>query len=110
MYTWIDTSLREISEYVQREVEGARKRDTQMEFSLLYPDFNGSLRRKHLGSVYVGSKGPDDLKTLNQLRFMIGDFLCLIIQEPKPQQMQESKKNQFSEFRRKREDELEEPN
>lgn len=50
---------------------------------MLYPDFKGNFRRKHLGSVRVGAKGPDDLKTLQHLRFMIGDFMCLAIVQPK---------------------------
>jgi histone deacetylase complex subunit SAP18 len=30
IYTWMDANLREISEYVQKEIESCRKRDTQL--------------------------------------------------------------------------------
>ena len=65
IYTWLDANLREISENIQREVENTRKRDTQLQYSLIYPDFEGNPRRKNLGTVKVGSKGPDDMKTLH---------------------------------------------
>ena len=65
IYTWLDANLREISENIQREVENTRKRDTQLQYSLIYPDFEGNPRRKNLGTVKVGSKSPDDMKTLH---------------------------------------------
>lgn len=60
-------------------VESTRKRDTVLEFQIVYPENSGHYRRKNLGTVKVGTKGPDDLKTLYQLRFMIGDYMCLAI-------------------------------
>jgi Sin3 associated polypeptide p18 (SAP18) len=83
MHTWMDATLREISEHIQRDIEVSRKRDTQLEFSLVYQDYNGNYRRKHLGSVKVGHMGGDDLKNLNTLRYKIGDFLSVAIIEPK---------------------------
>ena len=63
-------------------LDTTRKRDTELVFSLVHPDFKGNYVRKHLGSVKVGSKGPDDLKSLQSLRFMIGDYMTLAIHEP----------------------------
>jgi hypothetical protein len=79
----MDASLREISENVQRVVESTRRRDTVLEFQIVYPENSGHYRRKNLGTVKVGTKGPDDLKTLYQLRFVIGDYMCLAINESK---------------------------
>lgn len=64
MYTWQDATLREIADFVQKDFEMARKRDSQLSFSFIYPDNNGKYRRKDVGAVFIGRKGNDDLKTL----------------------------------------------
>ena len=50
---------------------------------MVYQDFGGSFRRKYLGVVNVGKMGGDDLKSLYQLRYQIGDYITLAINEPK---------------------------
>jgi hypothetical protein len=55
----------------------------------MYPDFNGRFRHKHLGTVKIGTMGPDDLKTLLILRFMIGDFMTLTILPPRDDQREQ---------------------
>lgn len=79
VYSWFDANLREISEHIQKELELTRKRDTQLDFSLFYPDYSGGFRRKFLGSVKVGTMGSDDLKTLQSLRYQVGDYISLAI-------------------------------
>ena len=79
----MDASLRELSEHIQRDIDISRKRDTQLEFSLVYKDFGGSFRRKHIGVVKVGQMEQDDLKNLMTLRYQIGDFITLAIIVPK---------------------------
>ncbi len=64
IYTWPDATLRELSDCVQREVELARKKDIELSFSFIYPDINGKYRRKEVGAVRIGQRGPDDLRTL----------------------------------------------
>ena len=54
-----------------------------MNFSFIYPDNNGKYRRKEVGQVIVGQRGPDDLKSLNSLRFVIGDYIDLAIYQKK---------------------------
>lgn len=50
----MDATLRELSDIVRREVETARGRDIELSYSFIYPDFNGKLRRKDVGSVFDG--------------------------------------------------------
>ena len=69
VYSWLDANLREISEHIQKDLDLARKRDTQLDFSLVHPDYSGSYRRKFLGTVKVGNMSSDDLKTLQSLRY-----------------------------------------
>lgn len=49
----MDATLRELADIVRREVEHARGRDKELNFSFIYPDFNGKLRRKDVGSVFA---------------------------------------------------------
>ena len=77
----MDASLREIAEHLQREVDISRKRDTQIEFALVYKDYTGNYRRKHIGAVKVGHMAQDDLKSLQTLRYQIGDFISIAIIE-----------------------------
>lgn len=79
IYTWPDVTLRELADCVQRELEIARKKDVELHFSFIYPDFNGRFRRKEVGQVTVGQRGPDDMKNLQQLRFVIGDYVDMAI-------------------------------
>jgi histone deacetylase complex subunit SAP18 len=57
IYTWPDATLRELTEHVTREVEAARKKGVELRFSLIFPDKDGKLKRKELGSVFIGKKG-----------------------------------------------------
>jgi histone deacetylase complex subunit SAP18 len=79
IYTWMDATLREITMLIKEAIEPARKKDAQLNFSLVFPDSKGKLQRKELGSIYSSRKGPDDIKTLQNLRFTIGDYLDICI-------------------------------
>jgi histone deacetylase complex subunit SAP18 len=52
IYTWMDATLGELADCVKKEVEAARKKEADLEFSFIYPDFNGKYRRKFVGSVF----------------------------------------------------------
>ena len=75
IYTWMDASLRELTMLIKEAVEIANKRDAVLNFSFLFPDSKGKLQRKEIGSVHGNKKNADDVKTLHQLRFTIGDYL-----------------------------------
>lgn len=64
IYTWQDATLKELSELVQKEVVAARKRDAVLNFSFIFPDFNGKYKRKDVGSITIGKRGYDDQKSL----------------------------------------------
>lgn len=85
IYTWQDATLRELADCVRKEVEAARKKDTELSFSFIYPDFNGKYRRKDVGSVFAGQRNTDYQKTLQELRFVIGDYVDLTIYTKTPE-------------------------
>jgi hypothetical protein len=60
-------------------VPGARKRNSEMRFAFIYPDLKGRVQRKEVGRVHSTMKGPDDYKSLQQLRFVTGDFVDVAI-------------------------------
>nr|CAG4641332.1 EOG090X0HU3 [Eulimnadia texana] len=84
IYTWMDATLQELSSLIKEVNVDARKRGTRFEFTQVFPDQRGpGYRSRELGSVVNGEKGPDDTKTLRELRFTIGDFLDIAISQPK---------------------------
>lgn len=64
IHTWFDATLRELADCIQKEVEEARRKDNELNFSFIYPDKNGKFRRKDAGRIIIGKKGQDDMKTL----------------------------------------------
>jgi len=48
----MDATLGELADCVKKEVEAARKKDSDLQFSFIYPDNNGKYRRKFVGSVF----------------------------------------------------------
>jgi len=83
VYTWMDATLKEISGLVKEVNPDARRHGTVFDFSLVYPDSKfRSYRARSVGTTVSGQKTPDDNKTLNQLRFTIGDYLDIAITPP----------------------------
>jgi hypothetical protein len=64
---------------VKEVVSSAKKRDTELFYSIIYYDSKGKFQRKEIGLISSTKKGPDDLKTLFQLEFRVGDFIDLFI-------------------------------
>jgi len=79
IYTWRDASLRELTELIKEVNEAARRRESRLSFSFVYPDKRGRNVMRDVGTVYGLRKGDDDNKTLDQLHFEIGDFLDVAI-------------------------------
>ena len=79
IYTWMDATLREITMLIKEAISSGRKKDVQLIFSLIFPDSKGKLQRKELGSINSNRKSSDDTKTLQNLRFSIGDYLDICI-------------------------------
>lgn len=61
----------------------ARRKGTKFNFALVYPDPRAPIyRMREIGSTTTGQKGSDDLKTLAQARFAIGDYMEIAITAP----------------------------
>ncbi|CAG0884340.1 unnamed protein product [Cyprideis torosa] len=87
IYTWKDATLKELTALVKEVNEDARRRGTFFDFSLVVPDSRpgsriGSYIMREIGSTCSGRKGSDDSKTLNSVRFTIGDYMDIAIHPP----------------------------
>nr|CAG4648370.1 EOG090X0HU3 [Moina brachiata]SVE93356.1 EOG090X0HU3 [Moina brachiata] len=86
IYTWTDATLLEIMGLVREVNYEARRRGTHFSFAQIYPDSrnpgNSGYSRRDMGRTICGERGPDDLKTLKQCRFSIGDYIDIAITTP----------------------------
>jgi len=71
----MDASLRELSGLVKEVNPDAKKKGTTLHFALITPEPgnrpNANLRARDLGATISGHKGPDDGKTLAQLKYVL---------------------------------------
>lgn len=66
----MDATLREITSLVKEVNPEARRKGTMFDFSLVFPNPQGpGFRFRDVGTTVSGQKGPDDGKTLSQLRY-----------------------------------------
>ena len=80
MYTWSDATLRELVDLLKSTIGEARcNRNARLEFTIVALDRNAVYVPRNAGKVSLGRVGPDDEKTLSDLRFDIGDFLDVAI-------------------------------
>lgn len=83
IYTWLDATLDEMSSLVKEVNPETKKKGTTFDFRLVYPDPRApGYRFREIGSTTAGVKGPDDNKTLQLLRFQIGDYLDIHVVLP----------------------------
>ncbi|XP_018008250.1 histone deacetylase complex subunit SAP18-like isoform X2 [Hyalella azteca] len=83
VYTWMDATLRELAGLVQEINPDTKRRGTQFEFALVFPDLNKmQARLREIGTIVVGHQGFEDNKTLAQSQFCIGDHLDVAITFP----------------------------
>jgi len=83
IYTWTDATLQEMMSLVREVNYEARRRGTRFAFAHIYPDPRGpGYCRRDMGSTVSGERGPDDMKTLRQCRFTIGDYIDIAITPP----------------------------
>lgn len=62
----------------------ARRRGTVFDFAIVFPDARrGGFIMKEIGSTVTGSKGTDDVVTLESKKFQIGDFIDVAVQPPR---------------------------
>ncbi|OMP00491.1 Sin3 associated polypeptide p18 [Corchorus olitorius] len=81
IYTWKDATLRELTDLVKEVAPAARRRDARLSFAFVYPDTKGRFVVREVGKTfsYGNARRVDDIKTLAELRFEIGDYLDVAI-------------------------------
>lgn len=86
IYTWLDASLRELSDLVQVVHEDARRAQTELSFAFVYPDRTGTMVVKHVATISTssaeqqrGGRNREDEKTLKDLKFEAGDHLSVAL-------------------------------
>merc|ERR1711972_897712 len=86
VYTWLDASLKEITNLVKEVHPEARTKGTIFDFAICYQDNRmNRYRIKDIGKTISGKKSPDDTITLKSSKFQIGDFMDIAIKEPRPE-------------------------
>ena len=85
IYTWMNCTLRELTSLIKDVNPDARRRGTEFNFSIVAPDrYSARYSMRDIGTTMVGQRGPDDLKTLAQCKFEVGDFIDVAINFPQP--------------------------
>lgn len=79
LYTWKDTSLREIVDLVKDVCPEARTRASRLSLKLLHLGDDGTYTAYDLGTLYNSRPGPDDRRTLLRSKFEIGDVVSIAI-------------------------------
>lgn len=83
IYTWKDATLNELALLVKEVNPEARRKGTKFTFALVYPDPRAPVyRMREIGTTITGQKGADDLKSLAQARFAMGDYMDIAICTP----------------------------
>lgn len=82
IYTWLDATLRELTDLVKEVAPEARRRDATLSFAFVYPDKRGRfvVREVERTLSYPNARRPDGgNKALGDLSFQIGDYLDVAI-------------------------------
>merc|ERR1719310_500 len=84
MYTWMDATLKELEGLVKEVNPEARRRGTYFDFALVYPDLRQGPRcqTRDVGTTIASQRGPDDTKTLQNCKFVIGDYIDIAVTPP----------------------------
>lgn len=82
----MDATLRELAALVKEVNPDARRRGTYFDFAIVYPDPRSAVYRlREIGTVCSGVRGPDDLASLQDKKFIIGDYVDIAISSPSAQ-------------------------
>lgn len=79
IYTWRDATLRELADLIAEVNVECRRRDARFSFQLVWTDLRGRPVFKPLGSVTNSRPSRDDGRTLEEVRFVQGDFIDVAI-------------------------------
>ncbi|XP_041352505.1 histone deacetylase complex subunit SAP18-like [Gigantopelta aegis] len=85
IYTWLDATLKELTNLVKEVNPDARRKGTFFDFAIVYPDPRSpTYRLREIGTTCSGRKTADDSVTLAMKKFQIGDYLDIAISPPRP--------------------------
>ncbi|KAI5065824.1 hypothetical protein GOP47_0018448 [Adiantum capillus-veneris] len=81
IYTWMDATLRELTDLVTEVAPEARRKNARLSFALVYPDRRGRNVIRTVGMTNANGvrRGSDDHLTLSAISFQTGDFLDVAI-------------------------------
>ncbi|KAF8822086.1 Sin3-associated polypeptide SAP18 [Cardiosporidium cionae] len=80
IYAWMDARLRELVNLVKEVCEETRERNAIWKFRLIYPDKQGHNLMSPIGQVHSTKVDTwEDKKTLQQVKFQIGDYIDLSV-------------------------------
>lgn len=80
LYTWMDTSLKELMGLIRSMGNLGRMRGSSFEFTVVYADPRSpSFKMRDIGKTVVGELGADDSCTLASKKFQYGDFIDVAI-------------------------------
>lgn len=86
LYSWKDATLGELTTLLAKELVGPSDRAVssfRFNFRLVFGDNNrGRYQTRDIGSVQVGKKTRDSEKTLDDVRFIIGDWIDIAVLQP----------------------------
>jgi histone deacetylase complex subunit SAP18 len=83
IHTWMDATLKELSTLIREMLPEARRPGTRMDFEILFPEqFVRGYRSRHMGALFIGQKSNEELKTLEEMRFQVGDLVDVAISGP----------------------------
>ncbi|KAF6038778.1 hypothetical protein EB796_002915 [Bugula neritina] len=79
----MDATLKELAGLIKQMNPDARRKGTFIDFYVVFPQvLQGKYVQRDIGSICVGKKGADDMATLKEKRFVIGDYLNVAISHP----------------------------
>lgn len=79
VYTWRDATLSELADLIKEVNVECRRRDAAFDFQLVYADLRGKFMFKPMGRVMNARPSRGDSRTLEDIRFMQGDFIDVAI-------------------------------
>eukprot|EP00037_Helgoeca_nana_P019785 m.194241 g.194241 ORF g.194241 m.194241 type:complete len:171 (-) comp24998_c0_seq2:369-881(-) len=85
VYTWPDATLSELATLVMEVEPSPRRRRANLRFATVYRPQTGGGKPmlRDLGKITVGQTGPDDLRSLQDTPFKIGDLLAVSVTLPR---------------------------
>jgi len=83
IYTWMDATLRELSDLLKDLIPNVKRKECVLEFYTIYFNYYGKFMKRNIGTIHAMEKGKDDFETLNSLNFHIGDLIDVCIKYSK---------------------------